>query len=610
MVAPLVLVLSLLPVTGQASGDVQQVARYTGQGGQFASAVAPGPTPGTERLYASYLYLDDTFEVLSIDPATGSYQVLKNPTPGEYGVRAMVAGPDGNVYVGTLPHAHLLRLDTRTQRLVDLGRPSSSEEFIWDLAFGTDGRLYGVTSPNAHLVRLDPRSGRLQDLGRLDPHEQMARRVATSADGFVYAGIGTGRMNVAAYRIADGERREILPAAHQGSGLAEVYRAADGQAYAIAGTQHFRLVGWEARPIAASEAPPRVPSNVTRGGRAVSLHRDAVRSHDLGTGVTSAEPFTYPGRDLALFRLALGPDQRLYASTMLPSRLLRLDEAAGRFEEVGELGDGEVYSFLALGGRLLMAAYSCGAPLLAYTPGKAFGAGPPANPARVRYPGDDERWRPLALAPGPDGLAYAGAIPGYGKLGGPLVAWDVAADRIPFAESVVKDQGISALTAWRDLIVGGTTVKGGSGRSATTSTAKIFVWDPRTRRMVFEVEVAGASSVDSLAVGADGLVYGLAEHQSLVFDPAGRAAPRRTELPFRGGTVYGALAPGPDGRLWGLGGHPAAGVFSIDPGSGLVKLQARPPAPITGGLAIRGQFLYFLGGSTLYRLALPTRTGG
>src|SRR6185437_4151107 len=123
---------------GQSSGSFQPIANYRDWGGRVASTVGPGPTPGSQRIYASYLYFESTLEVIAIDPETGSTVVFENPAKGEFGARNITVGPDGNIYLGTLAHAHFLKLDVKQEKLIDLGRPSSTEQYIWDVAFGSD----------------------------------------------------------------------------------------------------------------------------------------------------------------------------------------------------------------------------------------------------------------------------------------------------------------------------------------------------------------------------------------------------------------------------------------------------------------------------------------
>ncbi len=606
MTTPRVLIVVSL-LAGLAAADEGQFARvasYVGQGALVASAVAPGPRPGSERFFASFLYVNDTFEVASIDPDSGDFELLRNPIDGEYGARCMTVGPDGNVYLGTLPGAHFVKLDTKLRRLVDLGRPSRTESFVWDIAFGSDGRLYGVTQPNAKLVRYDPRSGAVEDLGRMDAEEEIGRYVATSADGFVYVGIGTRRMNVVAYAIATGEHRPILPERFRAIGIAGVFRGADGRVYAVAGAQRFRLDREEATPVAAT--PGRAYPNRLRDGRTVALEHRSLNIVDPKTREVVSHPFAYRGRGLPIFRLGLGPDGYLYASSILPARLLRIGEQA-EIEDLGELGDGEVYQFLAHRGKLLMGAYACAAPLMAYDPSKPFSASQWQNPTLQHFTGDDPTWRPQAFVNGPDGKAYVGAVAGYGKLGGPLCAWNVEASSVDAHTQIITDQSVSALAVWRQLIVGGTTIAGGSGTKPTQKSAKVFLWDPQNRKMIFSIEpVANAQSVDNLVVAPGGLVYGLAGHQLFVFDIERRAVTLVKDLPFPGASLPNTIGVGPDVRIWGLAAHvDASGVFAIDPRTHDVELVARAPQRITAGFAIKEGALWFASGPSIYRFAFP-----
>lgn len=606
---------SFLRASPAGDGTFQVVATYMGQGGRYASAVAPGPARGSERLYVSYLYMSDTFEVASVDPDTGKFEVIGNPIAGEYGARAMATGPDGNVYLGTLPTAHLVKLATATGNLIDLGKPAPGEEFIWSVTFGSDRRLYGTTSPNAKLVRYDPAAHRIEDLGRMDPEQHYARYVAASNDGFVYVGLGSARMNVVAYRIDTKERRDVLPDAYRGPGFAEVYKGTDGKVYALAGAQRLRLDGWVATPIDAPAAAPGIPVTTLKDGRTLKLDERSLSVTDAKGGAAAAKShaYTYPGRPLPVFSLTAGPGERIYASSILPARLLSLEPRDGTLRELGYLGDGEVYRFGTAGDRLLMAAYACAAPLMAYDPALPFqakGAAAP-NPTLVTYPGGDPGWRPLAFVSGPDGRAYVGGLPGYGKLGGRLVRWDVPAGAVE-EYPVLPDGSVSALAVWGPYLVGGTTVKGGVGTTPTRKDVTVFLWDTRTQALASPPISLPfpANSVEHMVVAGD-RAYGIADHRMFVFNPSTRAIEKLSELPFAGGTLIGGFDLGPDGRIWGVA--PAAkggGVFAIDPGTNEICLVARPPEPITGGFAIRGRSLYFSSGARIYRYVIPETAPG
>ena len=590
----------------QQPGGFELLGSYRGRG-RVQPLVGAGPAPGSQRLYLSYLYTGNTLEVVAVDPDSGEFRVFANPAPSEWAARTMIAGPDGNIYLGTLPHAHFLKLDPKAGKLIDLGRPSETEEYIWEVAFGSDGKLYGATYPHSKLVRYDPASGKLEDLGRMDPVEQYAHYVAGSDDGYMYVGIGNSKANIAVYEIATGIHREILPEAHQIVGQARVHVGTDGKVYGMVGSQFFLLRRWTATPIQKDEVSPPKGKNRLVDGRVITVHQSTVRISDPKTGGVSEHAFSYQGRELPIFRLASGPDGKLYASSILPIHFLRLDPDNGIISELGEIGGGEVYSFLAARGRLLMAAYGGAAPLMAFTPEKPFQqVGSEKNPALVNFPGSDGGWRPQALIEGPDGRVYIGSVAGYGRVGGPLTVWNLSDDTVTSYPNLITDQSVVSLARWRDLIVGGTTISGGGGSHATQKEAKLFLWDPGSRRKLFEtVPVAATTAITDLITAPNGrLVYGIAGPNLFAFDPAARKVTSIKPLPFRR-PIYNSVAVGPDGRIWGLA---ADGIFVIDPATHEAALAARTPQRITGGFALHRNAIYFACGESVWRYALPQKT--
>jgi hypothetical protein len=589
------------------SDHFTELATFRGLGGVLNSLVGPGPAPGSERLYRSYIYLGNTLDIVAVDPESGAHEVFTSPVKTEPGAWAMAVGPDEKLYVGTLPNAHLLRLDPATGSFVDLGRPSETESYIWQLAAGSDRRLYGCTYPSCKLVSYDPATGKMADLGRMDPREQYARSVAASDDGFVYAGIGTSQAHLVAYEIRTGEHRDILPEAQRVTGTAMVARGEGGVVFGVVGEHHFRLQGWQAIPISAAEYQPRTADRL-RDGRWVTVEGTNLRVTDHATHESVTHPIRYPGKEIDLFRLGLGPDGMIYASSVLPIHFFRVDPRTGALTMLGELGGGEYYSFLRYGTALLGAAYSGLAPLMIYHPEQPFHPGPGAehNPRLVHYEGEDSGWRPQAMIAGPDGKVYLGAVAGYGKLGGPLVVFDPATRAVQSFPHVVKDQSVVSLAVAGGLIVGGTTVGGGGGSFPTATEAALFLWDPVSQQKQFEtVPVPGAREITDLVAGGDGHVFGIAGGRELfVFDVPARRVIHQARLPFSG-VVYNAIAPGPRGRLFGLA---AEGIFSIDPHSYHVRMEAPYPRKITAGAALEGDAFYFAAGPHVVRCDL--RAGG
>jgi hypothetical protein len=305
---------------------------------------------------------------------------------------------------------------------------------------------------------------------------------------------------------------------------------------------------------------------------------------------------------LPLFRIALGPDDVLYGSSVLPIHFVKLDAEKKLLPELGDLGGGEIYSFLTRGEQLLMAAYAGTAPLMSFRPAKPFDLNAEKNPALVTFSGSDSGWRPQALINGPGGKVYVGSIAGYGKLGGPLSVWTVESGTVEQYHHIIPDQSVNSLAVWKDRIIGGTTTGGGGGSHPTQKEARLFIWDPATRKLEFEtVAVPGSASITDLITAPNGLVYGISGKTLVVFDANARKVIERKELPF-GNAIYNSVAMGPDGRIWGLAGQ---GIFAIDTRTNEAELVAAAPEKITGGFALRNQSIYFISGPAVYRYTIP-----
>jgi hypothetical protein len=589
-------------VFAQSQGKFDLIAEYRGIGGANATGVGPGPTPGSERVYTSYTYTQNTFEVLSVDPETGNTTVFTNPVAGEWAAYGFAVGPDGDIYLGTAPTAHFVKLDPKRGTSIDVGRPAKTEEWIFDLTFGSDERLYGATYPEAKLVRYSPKTGALEDLGRLDPTEQYARYIVSSNDGFLYVGIGSGKANVAVYQIATMQHREILPLDAQTAGITKVYRAQDGKIYASTGARLFLCNHWTATEVTpddsnkpGSEAPKlhdgRMPNLAEKNGALrLSLTNPATR------GEVEHEVH-YRGQKLSLFRIGFGPDNTLFGSSVLPIHFLRLDPANRSVSEIGNLGAGEVYSFLTHRDRFIMGVYAGLTALMSYQPGASFHPAPGVgNPLLFSPKGVATSWRPMAMVEGPDSAVYIGSIAPYGQLESPLLKFSPetgSAQQYP----IIHDQGITSLAVWRNLLIGGSTINGGPGGHPTQTSACIFLWDPATQKKIFEMTpVPGKAMILDLIAAPSGHVYGIADDTLFEFDPKSQTILGRQSVPFSK-VIYDSVGLDHTGNIWGLA---KEGIFTIDTKTSKVRFAAPSPVEITGGFAMRDGKIYFIAGSSVY----------
>ena len=596
--------LCLPPASAQAPGEFHILSTFKNIGMVLASVVGPGPVRGSQRLYASIAYWNGTFDILAIDPDSGTTVVLHSPLSGESAVWDMALAPDGNIYMGTAPGAHFLKLDTARGTVIDLGVPSTGEEYLWAIAVGSDHRIYGGTYPHCRLVRYDPSTGRLADLGRLDSSQQYARYLSPTPDGFLYAGIGSAAARIVAYQISTGKMQQILPPEAQVPGFAHTYAAADGNIYGLTPLFDYRISGWQATRIPESDVPDPAAQNTLSDGRVANLEEQngalVLRLHSALGDSSQSITLDYTGEPNQLFRIGLGPDGKLYGSGALPSDLVRIND--GTIDYLGSLGNGEAYSMLSYGPSLLLATYADTSTLVSFNPSRPFSTDAiRSNPQWVAIPDGDICWRPQAMVAGTDGLIYVGAQATYGELDGPLIVWNPADGAIRHS-AVIPNQGVVSLATWKDQIIGGTTIRGGPGSTPATNDAQLFLWNPAQQNVTWQaVPVSGAQTITDLAVAPNGLVYGFADNTLFEFDPSTRQI-LRTQRTSVSGLIYNSIAADNSGRIWGLS---AEGVFTLDTAQLQVTNMATPPAPITGGFALSAGSLYFIAGPEVYSYALP-----
>jgi hypothetical protein len=250
-----------------------------------------------------------------------------------------------------------------------------------------------------------------------------------------------------------------------------------------------------------------------------------------------------------------------------------------------------------VGQGLLLADYAGPAPLLSYTPGNPFSL--KKNPQILTVRGANPSWRPMAMINGPDGNVYIGSVPGYGQLGSPLFQLNPKTDAVQQFGNIVANQSIVSLTAWKDYVIGGTSIAGGGGSHSTEKEAQLFVWNTKTQATEFAiVPVPGATQITDLTTSDSGLIFGIAGRELFIFDPKTRRITDRKTLPFSK-PAYNSTALN-SGKIWGL---TEEGIFTIDMKTNEVKLIPSP-VKITGGFAMKDNQIYFISDSMIYRYRL------
>mgnify|MGYP005835922189 CR=1 FL=1 len=538
------------------------------------------------------------------------------------GAFASLLSTNGKFYTGEA--GYLLEFDPATREFTFSGKPhAESGHFVGkSIIDGPDGLIWIGTHPRSHLVSYDPASHEFHDYGQLDPAEQYFNYLAYDDTGWFYAGIGTARMSLVACNPATGEKRQLLPDDQRVVGSASVYRGTDGKAYGSAGSNWYRLSAGEATPIDRSEAAPVEPNGQTGyGGRTggfpdgrtwrVSLEDGWVEVTDPATNTPRRIVLEYESGGALLTSMVAGPDGKVYVSSCHPMHFVSYDPAADRLTDLGavaNVGGGNFCDMATQGHYICAPSYSSGIFHLFDTT-RPFngGFGEDPNPRELaRWPQDISR--PRATIGHPDGRhIFMAGFAGYGRVGGGLGIYDLQTEQATLVthENLIPNQSTIALRVLPDdNLVGGTSIEAPGGGHPLADEAVIYVYDWQAGRVLCQIApVPGARAIVNLEVDADGKVYGVASGgQFFVFDPATREIIHRADLSDLGGALRSGLSRRPDGRVYAIF---SRAVARIEPGSFAVTALANPPVPITAGLGIVGERLYFCSGASIWSYRLP-----
>ncbi|NPV61006.1 MAG: hypothetical protein HPY75_15255, partial [Actinobacteria bacterium] len=530
---------------------------------------------------------------------------LGQAVAGEAGVMGLCMGNDGWLYGGTISSAisynqppppgmggHVFRLDPSTvgqerPYFQDLGQVDPGEVFeVWSLApHPTQNRIYAGTAEGARVYEIDVASpGGATLLGRLEAADYgYVSEMLAASDGRIYCGTyPTCRLGVcdpldAQPRLVDmgsvHENQRELPGIVEG-----------GDGYIYLGTYGHARIG----DALAGETDYYDGSLIRFDPYSVDLERAAVGLENLGSaaGELSGVPFTPM---YWIDTLCAGGDGRIYGAGN-NNFMFRFDPAHP-YGSGGEAMSVAVYPAVAVlrqviprpntvnatryitglapasdgrvyGGTVVdwwghpEHSLEQGGRLFFYQPAGELGAGEYRDLGQAMAT-EYGLWSPVE---GPDGAIYFGTQPS-GRLG----RFDPSGERFEdLGTPRVGVTKVSALCRSGGLIVGGTD-KG----------AYLFSYDPASGEMSCPGSpVPGRPSIDALATGRDGLVYGTTGPVFFAYNPA---------LPWNPGTGEGnnprnrvvpdlptrlsGLVQGKDGLVY-MGAYPTGAVYVFDPVSG------------------------------------------
>ncbi|NEA31643.1 hypothetical protein [Streptomyces sp. SID13031] len=555
----------------------------------IGGTVAPGPDAGKPAIWN--VSTGKPAYLVALDPATGA-SLISAPLGGADGSYAVTAAPDGTIYVGTYVDGHLYRWRPGSGNTVeDLGRPIASESYLWDLTTDEQGNVYGGTYPNGKVFRYDAATGAVRDYGQITPGQPYIKSIGyaggkiytgslpdahlaeldpvtgtvteipappglpspigipvndlNAQDGKLYARIATAYPGpLFVYDLATRAWTDEIPAAHgldlsPSGDSGEIYliqkselKRYDPATKALTGTgltftgriQNARSIGW------AELGLPDYPGKSIVG----TLWRGELFHYNPQTGKSEILQSAVRREPIDILSVAGGKDT-VYAGGFLNGGVSLVNPSTGaavfnRFSQVEALME-------ASDGKVWIGAYP-EARLYSYDPKQPWSSpeyspGPPGTPDNPKLavnlkPELQMRARALAEV---DGKIAVGTVPEGDRLGGALVIHDPKTQTTQTFRNVVQDESVFALAADHGAIYGGTSITGGLATTPPTRTeGTVFAWDVRHSRKLWETPIAGAGTVSSVAIGPDGLLWGVAGKTIFAVDTLRGRLKRRFDL--------------------------------------------------------------------------------
>lgn len=593
----------------------------------------PGQTAdGQPSLLASMGQNNGGPFALDIDPETGHCtQFSANCSEAEAPTASMRSLRTGILWIGSAWHGHLHRYDPAhpERGLEDLGRIDPElATFPTGITETPDGMIWIGAYPGASLTRFDPTTGEFTRFGRLDNVDKYLYPLA-SDDGQIYAQVKTSAYRMVAFDPLTGTSKRVGPHVDEPSAHPlryEFFKGIDGKLYLDSFAGAFLLEGGEAHPI--EKLPAQLPGVhatykhayqhiLPLPDGAIATFADELsfefRRIQLAPadGIAPRElKLDWEGGGTALWTLHLGPDERLYGSSMLPEHFFSCDLDGGNMVNHGQcsVSGGEAYSMVNYDGKIAIGSYPASRislydPKLPYQ----FGTGPGANPLDVGS-ADELTTRPHCMIYVPDlpceasakqgGKIWVGAAATYGLNDGALAWFDPATALRGSTRGIMPDRTpfvLLWLPALQQILVGFNS-EPGTGVSAKVDRGGYALWDPKNNKATYIGDFDDPELVDvcSLIDAGDGLVYALsgrnrrlvthydcqpAPTRLCLIDPAKRCIVKSALLPesygllpFETGHI---LRTDTDGTLYGA---TTETVFRIKPGT----VETEPVAKITG----------------------------
>lgn len=611
---------------GQTAGTTQdaaeaQAGQSQAQAAGFVDHGIPTPVAQTRGVVSTVdqsgqdvilTWLQDWrggYAILMVNAETGASQQFDVPfKPDGDEPSAIYLSSKNRLY--TLFNSQFVEFDVASKRFTFHGKVNGKTAM--SLTEDKDGRIWAATYPNNQLVSFNPQNSSLQNHGQLakESWTQYPRSIAVDAHGWVYVGSGLAASQIYAYNIQSHATQALLSSSQRVSGTAVVTQSQSNVVYARNGQQQFMLTNGKASGLGAGA---RVAESNLKGGAQNLVDREfpsgrrlvSVDMHDRtlvtrdASGQQKTVKFNYTTQGAALTFVCATGDNKVCGGTRFPMHTFYYSAGDNKFDSKQLPRQPNVMA--ALGSRLYVAAYPDGKLFQENENGKNE-----FSEVLNAYPSINRPHAMLIMGGGSQ-IALAGT-PEYGTTGGGMMFWNRSSGQKSRIDHwhLVPNHSVQAMVELSNgMLLGGTTVAPGTGGvTKATDSSELFLMDANTHEVRWRgAPVPGAKTITDLMVGADGLVYGLADSVDLfVFNPNNRQVVSVNRFSKDlGPSVYAqgtrAFVKGTDGSIYVLLYN---GIGKVNTKDHTVSRVVSSPVRITvGGAAANGR-IYFGSNNHLY----------
>ncbi|MDP6117991.1 MAG: hypothetical protein QGF00_34610 [Planctomycetota bacterium] len=555
---------------------------------------------GRPTVYAAMGQQADNFFVLQISPDTGELRQFMSEVDGSNFPTAKLMSRTGKLYVGSAYAGHLHCFDPGREVFENLGALNpKAASFPCKIVEDEEGVIWVGSFGTADLTSFHPDTGEFVRHGRMDDVD-MYLYPSLSHDGKIASVVRMTKPKVVVFDPKTSEKRVVGPVTIKGESTLTLVEAEDGYLYISSSPGNFRIEGWEAVPV--DDVPEARREPILSDGRRFRFgdsNEQLFRKLEVinPDGSSNVFDLDFEAKGTEIFYLHLGPDNKIYGSSILPLHFFRYDPETDETVNFGKASEstGEAYSMANLDGKVYLASYPA-ANLSVYDPEQPYhyGTTEGENPQHLGRM-DDVSYRPRSTLTGPQGKVWTASVPDYGMWGGPLAWYHPQTGERDSYRYIAGEASCYTLAhlEHQKLVAVGTTIRAGSGTEARVDQAVLILWDYDEEEKVWEGTLEQSLSVFNSLLTHDGRLLGTAVggdfRTIFVFDADSRAFTDLVEIPA-GRPLDHGLQHGPDGIIYGM---TSSCVYTLDPDTMETKVLVDGPDEFQVVGPVVGDTIYF-----------------